>query len=175
MPDCGLQSVGLREETLRLEVKGSDIETPWFDGKGRPLKAVPAPVKRDHSEDWKELQGDLKDLAATISSQKERIDGLFVEERCWPARVWQERYIDHPVFGTIARLLIWNVDGVPVTFVGSEAQDINGTTFSLDGKVSVALWHPAGRSVEEVVAWRRRIESPGIVQPFKQAHLEVFW
>ena len=38
----------------------------------------------------------------------------------------------------------------------------------------VTLWHPAGRSVPEIVAWRSRIETLGIVQPFKQAHREVY-
>ena len=112
VPDCGLQSVGLREETfgdyrVRVEVNSSDVVTTWFDGKGKMLKAVPAAVKRDHAEDWKELQGDLKDLAMTISAQKERIDNLLIEQRTWPVQVWRERYLDHPLVGTIARRLIW--------------------------------------------------------------------
>jgi hypothetical protein len=60
VPNCGLGSVGLREEAIgdyrvRVEVKGSDVEVNWFDGKGKPLKSVPAVVKKEHAEDWKEL------------------------------------------------------------------------------------------------------------------------
>jgi Domain of unknown function (DUF4132) len=179
VPDCGLGSVGLREEAIgdyrvRVEVKGSDVEMSWFDGKGKLLKSVPAAVKKEHAEDWKELQGDIKDLQAMISAQKERIDGLFLEQKTWPAGVWRERYIAHPIVGTIGRRLIWCVDGTAVTMVEGQAQDLAGQTVVIADAATVSLWHPAGRSVEEVVAWRRRVESVGMVQPFKQAHREVY-
>jgi len=179
VPDCGLTNVGVREEALgdyrvRVEVKGSDVEVNWFDGKSKSMKSVPAPVKKEHAEDWKDLQGDIKDLQAMISAQKERIDGLFLEQKTWPASVWRERYIDHPVVGTIGRRLIWCVDGVAVTMIEGQAQDLEARTVAIADVSTVTLWHPAGRNVEEVVAWRRRIESLGMVQPFKQAHREVY-
>jgi Domain of unknown function (DUF4132) len=179
IPDCGLGSVGLREEAIgdyrvRVEVKGSDVEMSWFDGKGKLLKSVPAVVKKEHAEDWKALQGDIKDLQAMISAQKERIDGLFLEQKTWPAGVWRERYIDHPIVGTIGRRLIWCLDDAAVTMVDGRAQDLEGQTVVIADAAAVSLWHPAGRSVEEVVAWRRRVESLGMVQPFKQAHREVY-
>ena len=179
VPDCGLGSVGLREEAMgdyrvRVEVKGSDVEVSWFDGKGKSLKSVPAVVKKEHAEDWKELQGDIKDLHTMISAQKERIDGLFLEHKTWPAGVWRERYIDHPIVGTIGRRLIWCVDDTAVTMVDGQAQGLEGQTVVIADVATVSLWHPAGRSVEEIVAWRRRVESLGMVQPFKQAHREVY-
>ena len=117
VPDCGLTSVGVREDAfgdyrVSVEVKGSDVEVSWFDEKGKSLKSIPASVKKEHAEDWKDLQGDIKDLQALISAQKERIDGLFLEQKTWPAAVWRERYIDHPVVGTIGRRAIWCVDGM---------------------------------------------------------------
>jgi hypothetical protein len=109
-----------------------------------------------------------------ISAQKERIDGLFLEQKTWPAGVWRERYIDHPVVGTIGRRLIWCVDGVAVTMIEGQAQDLEAQTVAIADTSTVTLSHPAGRNVEEVVAWRRRIESAGVVQPFKQGHREVY-
>ena len=54
----------------------------WFDAKGESQpKSVPAVVKKEHAEDWKDFQGDIKDLQAMISAQKERIDGLFLEQK----------------------------------------------------------------------------------------------
>jgi hypothetical protein len=179
VPDCGLQGVGLREEVfgdyrVRVEIKGSDVEMGWLDGKGKPLKSIPAAIKKEHAQDWKDLQGDIKDLQAMVSAQKERIDGLFLEQKTWTAGVWRERYIDHLVVGTIARRLIWCVAGTAVTMVEGQAQDLEGQTVAIADDATVSLWHPAGRSIEEVVAWRRRIESLGMVQPFKQAHREVY-
>ena len=45
VPDCGLTSVGVREDALgdyrvKVEVGGSDVEVNWFDGKGKSLKSV---------------------------------------------------------------------------------------------------------------------------------------
>jgi hypothetical protein len=179
VPDCGLQGVGLREEVfgdyrVRVEIKGSDVEMGWLDGKGKPLKSIPAAIKKEHAQDWKDLQGDIKDLQAMVSAQKERIDGLFLEQKTWTAGVWRERYIDHLVVGTIARRLIWCVAGTAVTMVEGQAQDLEGQMVAIADDATVSLWHPAGRSIEEVVAWRRRIESLGMVQPFKQAHREVY-
>jgi hypothetical protein len=39
---------------------------------------------------------------------------------------------------------------------------------------TVSLWHPAGKSVDEVLQWRELIEREAVVQPFKQAHREVY-
>jgi hypothetical protein len=38
----------------------------------------------------------------------------------------------------------------------------------------VRLWHPAGKPVDEVIAWRELLERDRIVQPFNQAHREVY-
>jgi hypothetical protein len=180
VPNCGLEQVGFREEPfgdyrVRIEVKESDVEMSWFDAKGKQLKSVPAAVKKDYAEDWKDLQGDVKDMQAMISAQKERIDGLFLEQKIWTANVWRARYIDHPLVGTVARRLIWNVNEVPVTMVDGEAQGIDGRPVEVAEQASVALWHPALCAVEAVVAWRRRVEAIGMVQPFKQAHREVYF
>lgn len=38
----------------------------------------------------------------------------------------------------------------------------------------VGFWHPIGRPVEEVVAWRQWLGRHQVRQPFKQAHREVY-
>src|SRR4029079_13122448 len=38
----------------------------------------------------------------------------------------------------------------------------------------VRLWHPVGAEPAEVLAWRRFLEEREILQPFKQAHREVY-
>jgi hypothetical protein len=179
VPDCGLKAVGLREEQwgdyrVCVVVKGSDVEVSWFDGKGKQLKSVPAAVKKEYTDDWKDLQGDVKDLQAMLSAQKERIDGLFLEQKTWSASVWRERYIDHPVVGSVARRLIWSIDSEAVTMVDGHACGLEGQAVAIADSAVISLWHPAGRSVDEVIAWRRRIEALGMVQPFKQAHREVY-
>jgi hypothetical protein len=179
VPACGLETVGLREETLgkyraQLVVNGSEAVLRWFDAQGKQLKSMPAAVKSENAETVKELQTDLKDIQSMLSAQRERIDALFLEQKAWPLEIWRERYVDHPLVGTIARRLIWVIQGTPVTVIDGVVADVEGHTLESPPDAAVHLWHPAGRSVEEVIAWRRRIESLGIVQPFKQAHREVY-
>jgi hypothetical protein len=38
----------------------------------------------------------------------------------------------------------------------------------------VSLWHPINSAAADVLAWRRSLERRGIVQPFKQAHREIY-
>jgi hypothetical protein len=179
VPSCGLETVGMREESLgkhrvQLVVSGSDAELKWFDGEGKQLKSAPAAVKKENAETIKELQSDLKDVQSLLSAQRDRIDSLFLEQKSWPVHIWRERYIDHPLVGTIARRLIWVVGEIPITVSDGLATDIDGKALELPSDGMVRLWHPAGRSVEEVIAWRQRIEGLGIVQPFKQAHREIY-
>jgi len=179
VPSCGLESVGFREEPVgryraQLLVTGSDAELRWFDPQGKQLKSVSASAKAENGETVKELQSDLKDVQSMLTAQRERIDSLFLEQKSWSVGVWFDRYVHHPLVGTIARRLIWVAQDTPITIVDGLAVDVDGKTIDIPTDAIVRLWHPAGRSVDEVIAWRRRIESLGIVQPFKQAHREVY-
>ncbi|QOY85697.1 DUF4132 domain-containing protein [Paludibaculum fermentans] len=179
VPACGLESVGRREEVFgeyraELAVTGSEAELKWFDAKGKPLKSIPAAVKKSGGETLKELQQGLSDVKSMLSAQRDRVDALFLERKSWPAEVWRERYVDHPLVGTIGRRLIWSIGETAVTVADGEALDVQGNRHEIPEGALVSLWHPTGKSIDEVVAWRRRIEELDIVQPFKQAHREVY-
>jgi hypothetical protein len=178
-PACGLETVGRREEILgdcraELVVNGNDAELRWFDARGKSVKSVPAQAKREHAETCKELQQDLRDVAAMLSAQRERVDSLFLSRKHWTAAAWRERYLDHPLVGTIARRLIWCVGGLPVLAIDGRPVDIEGNALQVEDDSQVTLWHPAEREMREVLAWRKRIEALGVVQPFKQAHREIY-
>ena len=86
IPSYGLESVGRLEEVIdghryELAVSGTVAELKWFDSQGKPLKSVPANVKNDHKDDWKELQQSLKDIQAMLPAQRDRIDSLFLRAR----------------------------------------------------------------------------------------------
>jgi hypothetical protein len=38
----------------------------------------------------------------------------------------------------------------------------------------VRLWHPLGSDVQTILSWRCRLEDDRVIQPFKQAHREVY-
>ncbi len=113
-----------------------------------------------------------------MAAQRMRLERLLLDDRAWSLSTWRARYADHPLVSVLARLLIWQVDDGRTrrAVIPSDGRllDIDGTEVGVgDGHV-IRLWHPATVSTEEVGAWRRHIETTGIVQPFKQAHREVY-
>ncbi len=57
---------------------------------------------------------------------------------------------------------------------GGTLVDLDLRPVALDDSTVVRLWHPIGKDVDEVLAWRGWLESQQIQQPFKQAHREVY-
>ncbi|HEX5074871.1 MAG TPA: DUF4132 domain-containing protein [Gemmatimonadaceae bacterium] len=185
VPSYGLDSVGVRRETFadgeyiaELRVDGRDVDLHWSRADGKAQKSVPAKVKTDHKDELKELQGAAKDIASMLPAQSERLDAMFLLEKRWPAGVWRERYLDHPLVGTLARRLIWtftsNGGSHAGAWSGDAILDVLDKPLDVPNDAEVELWHPIGRSVEDVLAWRQWIETHEIRQPFKQAHREVY-
>ena len=88
---------------------------------------------------------------------------MFLLEKRWPAGVWRERYLDHPLVGTLARRLIWTFTANGSTCVGAWSGDaivdVSDKPIDVPNDTEVELWHPIGRSVEDVLAWRQWIET----------------
>jgi hypothetical protein len=107
-----------------------------------------------------------------LTAQSERLDRQFLARRTWEYDAWRERYLDHPLVGTLARRLLWTLDGTSVGFADGELRTLADTP--LTGGTTVELWHPVGKETAEVVAWRDWLERHQVTQPFKQAHREVY-
>ncbi len=179
VPSYGMEEVGLRREQFgeyraELRVNGSDAALSWFDAKGKALKSVPAKVKSDHKDELKELQEALKDVQSMLPAQRDRLDSLFLLEKSWAWDEWRERYLNHPLIGPISRRLIWCVDGAPALFLDGNPTDVRGVALAPENSARITLWHPVGCSIDEITAWRRRLEELQVTQPFKQAHREVY-
>ena len=97
-----------------------------------------------------------------------------IETRVWSASNWRERYLDHPLVGTVARRLIWQIAGRAACWTDGALRDLGGLEVPLPDGAEVQLWHPLQGTVEEVLAWRDRLEAQDVTQPFKQAWREVY-
>jgi len=185
VPTYGLTEVGVTEEqlgefTARLSVTGTTTtELVWLKDGAKPQRAVPAAVKQSSKEELKELQAAAKDIQKMLPAQRERIDGMFLQQRAWPFQVWRERYLDHPLVGTLARRILWDFTDSTRTITGIWFE---GRLVDLDLRpiepavpdTTVRLWHPIGRSTEEIAGWRGWLDAQQIQQPFKQAHREIY-
>jgi len=177
VPAYGLTDIGRAEQLLGesvavLEVQGPRAVLSWRTAAGKAVKSVPAAVRRDHPDELKELKAAVKDIDKMLSAQSERLDRQFLADRTWTYATWRERYLDHPLIGTLARRLLWTVDGTTAGYADGALRTL--TDEPLTEGTEVRLWHPVDHEPAEIVAWRDWLERHGITQPFKQAHREVY-
>lgn len=178
MPTLGMQNVGERVETwgdveARLTVDAAGAKLSFSKG-GKPLKSVPASVKKDYADDLKELKAAQKEAEKAVSALVARLDSLMISGKTWRGDVWQERYLNHPLAGTVARRLIWLVDGVPALWHEGEMRTTADHALNVNPDSEIKLWHPLGEPVDDVLAWRDRLDELNIRQPFKQAWREIY-
>ena len=181
VPTFGFEPDSTRTETLgdvtaTLRVVGNDAVLDWRDAKGKLLKNPPASVKKDFAEDLKELKTAVKDIEGMLSAQSVRLDRLNLEQKTWSFDAWRERYLEHPLVGSIARRLIWTVNGTAVIWDAQKnvLQTVSGESIKTVQDGVVALWHPINSKQAEVLAWRQWLETHQITQPWKQAFREVY-
>lgn len=185
VPTYGLQDVGVRREQLgefgaELVVTGtSTTELRWIKAGGERQKSVPKAVKEQYSEELKGLKATARDVQKMLPAQRDRIESLYLEQKSWTFPIWRERYLDHPLVGTLARRLIWRFweSDRAAAGVFYDGRIVGRDGHALDwlgGSTRVELWHPIQEVADEVLAWRDWLAELQVRQPFKQAHREVY-
>jgi Domain of unknown function (DUF4132) len=184
VPTYGLQEVGTRREelagfTVELAVTGTAAtELRWFKPDGKKQSSVPQAVKEQHAEELKELNQSIKDIRKMLPAQAARIENLYLERKTWTLAAWRERYLDHPLVGTIARRLIWKFTSGEQSASGiwlkGQIVGLDGSALNLDAATKVELWHPLSATTADVMRWRELLVEHELQQPFKQAHREIY-
>ncbi|HTP01016.1 MAG TPA: DUF4132 domain-containing protein [Anaerolineales bacterium] len=183
VPTYGLDEVGsgsfeVGNAMAHIRIVGSSVEQSW-EQDGKQLVSAPKDIKENHPEDVKQIDQAVKEVQRMVTAQKERIDGLYLAPRKWTLKTWRERYLEHPITGSIGRRLIWKFSKGDRAESGiwSEgrivARDDRPLDW-LDEGATVELWHPISAQVEVVTAWRQWLLRYEVQQPFKQAHREVY-
>ena len=184
VPGFGLQQVGVRRESLgeytaEIAVQGSKVLLRWQNPRGKLQKSVPTAVRREHAEELKELRQTVKDIQRMLAAQTARLEQLYLRRRRWKLDLWRQRYLDHPLVGTLARRLVWNFESGSERRAGifdeGRLVDNRGRPLpDLPSDTQVSLWHPLDDPTEEVLAWREWLYQRELQQPFKQAHREIY-
>jgi hypothetical protein len=155
------------------------IETAWYAANAKPVKSIPTSVKRDHADALKQFKADLDAAAKMLSAQKARFDVYSQPEPWWPFENWRTRFAERPLLSRITNRLIWQVQtsGATVSALWDNGRFIDSYGNPIEraeADTGISLWHPLHSSPEEVARWREILQSRAIVQPFKQAHREVY-
>ncbi|WP_299444124.1 DUF4132 domain-containing protein [uncultured Aquimarina sp.] len=186
IPDFGLtlgaKSYMFDEYTLQLTIEGlGKVALSWIKPDGKTQKSVPSFVKDSakHKLLLKKAKDDVAQIKKYSSAQRDRIDRSYLHDRVWTYESFEKFYHNHGLVSYISRDLIWQfeLDGTYQSALYHEDQwtDVQGTAINtITNETKVRLWHPIYVSIEEVVAWRNRLENLEIKQTLKQAYREVY-
>jgi hypothetical protein len=155
-------------------VNAQAVELLWTTGDGKKGASAPAIVRKQHGEDLKRWQREARDASAMIAAQALRLERSYLSDRNWTFDTWRERFLDHPLAGTLARRLIWQFDETPAFPWQGRLLNADDRPVQPKGKAIVSLWHPIGSPPEHIMAWRAWLERHELTQPFKQAHREIY-
>ncbi len=181
-PDFGLLDGRVRvpfgNAFAALEVDGMHVSLRWFGAEGKSRKSEPSEVKRDFGAERKALKRQRDDLEKTLVTLRDRLERAPALKRSWPVQVWRERYLDHPLASMLTKRLIWRfTDGDRVKdgmWLEGRLVDANDAPLEFSENTTVKPWHPVFCAASEVLAWRAFLDRHQIVQPYKQAHREIY-
>ncbi len=167
------------------------LEVEVFDESGKKLKNLPAPGKKDDpkkaAESYTAFKEMKKQMKATVSSQKMRLELALSTERQWTCEAWKKLFVENPIMHQFAIGLIWGIyedKKLIRTFRYMEDGSFNTEEeeeFELpDGcdntkEVSrIGLVHPVELSDESIEAWKTQLEDYEITQPIEQLLRPVY-
>ncbi|MEU9588511.1 DUF4132 domain-containing protein [Streptomyces sp. NPDC048193] len=151
----------------------TDTASLTWEKDGRPLRSVPAPVRRDHAGLVKETRDLVKRLNAQLATLLRALEGGFTVDTVHPYGRWRTELAGHPLARTLTGRLIWEIEVAPgewravLPATGEALPDVPDDT-------PVRLWHPLRSDPDAVRAWRDLLTERRIRQPFKQAFREVY-
>ena len=184
VPDYGLSPDSTRtvvagEYQLVVTVSPpGQVSLRAINSRGTVLKSIPASVKDEHSGELAAQKALVKELKATLTPEKSRVEDLLAADREWPASRWRRLYRQHPVTRTVTEHLLWTtiVDGRDVVglAVGDQLLDRSWEPIEVPDDAQVRLWHPMDADPAQVRAWREALTDRELRQPIKQAYREVY-
>jgi hypothetical protein len=169
--------VGDANAIIRI-VGTRDVRLTWQRSDGREVASVPKAMKETAPEAVDAARTLTKDIEGALAGQSARIERLYLSDRRIPFDLWRQRYLDHPLVAALARRLIWSLESAGKSAAGLPRggliERVTGQPIEPSADTSVSLWHPLRADADDVVAWRRRLASLSVTQPFKQAHREIY-
>lgn len=186
VPTYGLTSDGQLTEQfgecsvdLALVPETGEIELRWKNAAGKSVKAPPSEVKQGYASQLKDIKKKAVDAEKMLSAQRLRIEQFLINERKIKYGHWSLHFLNHPLLTAITKRLIWSFDTQGNVALGAW---LNGEMLSwnnepvtgLGPSTTVRLWHPLQSDPQTILSWRCWLEDHHIVQPFKQAHREVY-
>jgi len=164
---------------LVLIPETGEIELQWKNAAGKSVKSPPSEVKQNQAGRLKEIKRTASNAEKMLFSQRLRVEQFLINERKINYEHWLKYFLDHPLLSAIARRLIWRFENGNNVTLGAwlDSQMVgwnNEPVAGLGPSTMVQLWHPLQSDPQTILSWRCWLEDHHVVQPFKQAHREVY-
>ncbi|BCL79277.1 DUF4132 domain-containing protein [Ktedonobacteria bacterium brp13] len=164
--------------TAQIAVTTQGVQLQWYDQEQQLLARRPAEIKRTYGQEWRAFDTLQKNLEKVFVIQRRRIERLPLSQQSWSAATWQERYFQHPLIRILARNLIWQIrmPEKSETVIWYQGHFVNSADqpVEIPGEAEVQIWHPLLGSRQDVQRWQIWVEQHRVIQPFKQAHREIY-
>lgn len=188
VPDLGLDDNG----SLALDfgprafrvVFDETLKPAVLDDQGKRLPDLPkakqtddAEKSKEATERWKTLKKDAKTIA---TGQILRLEIAMCAQRRWPAGVFRQFLLEHPLLVHVVRRLIWGVYAPSGKVSGSfrVAEDSSlanekDDAFELADDAEVGIVHRLDFDDAAAAAWGQVLSDYEIIQPFAQLSREI--
>ena len=172
------KQIGDYTAVIRIK-KGGVSELLWKTA-DKTQKTLPAAIKNDKQLDdaVKELKALKKDIDSLVATAKYQLEQMYVRNVSLNGAEWRKKYIDDYLTGTLGQRLIWQVGEGDATetvmYVADGFISAKDELFKVTDDAIVRLWHPMMSDDSTRLAIRDLVIKYGIVQPFKQAHREIY-
>lgn len=161
--------------TLELEIKNDS---------GKVVKAMPAPGKTDDAAKAAMAYGEFKEMKkqirATVSAQKERLEMALSSLRCWDKTSWEALFVKNPIMHQFAISLIWGIyekNKLTDTFRYMEDGSFNTVDeeeYELPKYGKIGLVHPIELEEESLKAWKQQLADYEITQSIQQLDRPIY-
>ncbi|MEU7301488.1 DUF4132 domain-containing protein [Streptomyces sp. NPDC007206] len=151
----------------------TETATLTWEKDGRPLRSLPAPVRRDHTALVRELRDLVKRVNAQLATLLRALEGGYTVDAAHRYGWWRTELAGHPLARTLVRRLIWEIEVAPGEWRAVLPETDEHLPDAPD-EALVRLWHPLRSAPDAVRAWRDLLTERRIRQPFKQAFREIY-
>ncbi len=170
---------------LEIEVfEAKEAPEKGMQVRGKKLKNLPAPGAKDDAEiakaAYEEFKQLKKQMKATITSQRARLEMALSTSREWSVSAWEQLFVKNPLMHQFAMGLIWGIykkGKLVQSFRYMEDGSFNTADedeYKLPEDGKIGLVHPVELTREEKETWEGQLEDYEITQPFEQLKRSVY-
>ncbi len=181
LSDFGFDQAGKKSYNLggnKVSVSmAQDLTLQLFDeNAGKTTKSMPK--KNADPMLFEAAKADFSDLKKNIKRViKHRRDVIFDDFLSGIGRDavnWKKIYLSNPVLLAVAKLIVWEQNGITFTLTDTGAINRHGNSIIVEDNPSIRVAHPIEMNTEEIKEWQDYFVQNNLKQPFEQIWEPVY-